>query len=200
MQSIPFEKYYVTDLNIDVFYQESGKTTWFYDDKGLCILMAAEKWIAYPETEGVIFPFDKISQAIFDRAPKWESDIARIRLINPLLLAHKEKKFIIEKHNILEPWPNQKADLIIAANIINRSYFTASEIKKALENMLAALNDAGRILIVENHKNEQATIFKRSAETISVEKRINGGAEIEPLALRSFGINPPTTPLATAKK
>lgn len=29
MQAIPFEKYYVTDLNIDVFYQTSGSATWF---------------------------------------------------------------------------------------------------------------------------------------------------------------------------
>ena len=189
MQAIPFEKYYVTDLNIDVYYQDSGNTTWFYDEKGICILMTTDKWVVYPETTGVIFPFDKISQAVFSHAPKWESDAARLRLINPVLLAYKENNFLIEKHNVLEPWPHEKAHLIIAANILNKSYFTTSEIKQALKNMLAALDGSGRIAIIENRKNEQATIFKFNAGNVSVEKKVNGGVEIENLALNSFGAN-----------
>ncbi len=186
MQSVPYEKYYVTDLNIDVFYQATDKATWFYDEKGLCILMATDHWIAYPETVSALFPFDKISAALFAHAPRWESDSARLQLINPLLRSHKGNNLLIEKHNILEPWPHEKADLIIAANLLNRSYFTASEIKLALKNMLDALGDSGRIVIIENRKNEQATIFKFSAGTVSVEKRVNGGSEIENSALNSF--------------
>jgi hypothetical protein len=187
MQAIPYEKYYVTDLNIDIFYQESGNATWFYDEKGICILMATDKWIVYPETAGSIFPFDKISQAFFARAPKWESDTARLRLINPMLQARKGDNLLIEKHNLLEPWPHEKANLIIAANILNKLYFTTSEIKQALMNMLAALDDSGYIAIIENRKKEQSTIFKFSAGSVSVEKRVNGGVEIESLALNSFG-------------
>lgn len=193
MRVVPFEKYYVTDLNIDVYYQDSGNATWFYDEKGLCILMVNDKWIAYPDTAGAIFPFDRISHAIFTRAPKWESDSARLKLINPALQNYKGNDLLIEKHNILEAWPHGKADLIIAANILNRSYFTTSEIKQALINMVAILNGFGRIAIIENRKNEQATIFKLSAGTISVEKRVNNGTEIEALVLNSLGANNSTT-------
>lgn len=197
MRAVPFEKYYVTDLNIDVYYQDSGSATWFYDEKGVCILMASDKWIAYPDTIGAIFPFDKISQALFAHAPKWESDSARLKLINPTLLSQKETNFLIEKHNILEAWPHEKADLIIAANILNRSYFTASEIKQALINTAIILGGTGRIAIIENRESEQATIFKLSENTIGVEKRVNGGAEIEALVLNSFGTS---LPIATFDK
>jgi hypothetical protein len=189
MRAVPFEKYYVTDLYIDVYYQSSGNATWFYDEKGICILMVTNKWVAYPDAVGAIFPFGRISHTFFARAPKWESDAARLRLINPVLQNHKEINFLIGKHNLLDIWPHGKADLIIAANILNRSYFTASEIKQALINMASILNGSGRIAIIENRKNEQATIFRISTGTIEVEKRVNGDTEIEALVLHSLGIN-----------
>ena len=187
MQAIPFEKYYVTDLNIEVFYEVSGDTTWFYDDKGTCILMVTDKWVAYSETGGAIFPFDRISRSLFERAPKWKSYAARIRLINPGLQACTEINIFIEKHNILKAWPHGKADLIIAANLLYGFYFTKSEIKQALKNMLAALGGSGRIVIIDNHPNEKATILRFVEGNVSVEKRVNGGTEIENLALNSLG-------------
>jgi len=189
MQAIPFEKYYVTDLNIEVFYDVSGDVTWFYDEKGTCILRVTDKWVVYPETGGEIFPFDRISRSLISQAPKWESDAARIKLINPALQARKEINIFIEKHNILETWPHGKVDLIIAANILNQSYFTASEIKQALKNMLTALEGSGRIAIIDNHPNERATIFQFIEGNVKVEKRIKGGTDIENLALISFGAN-----------
>lgn len=200
MRAVPFEKYYVTDLNIDVYYQNAGNTTWFYDEKGFCILAVTNKWIVYPDAVGAVFPFDRISQAFFARAPRWESDSARLRLINPALQNYKADNFLIEKHNILEAWPHGKADLIIAANILNRSYFTASEIKQALINMATILGGSGRIAIIENRENEQATIFRLSENTIGVEKRVNGGAEIEALVLNSLGTSYPTAAVEKASE
>jgi hypothetical protein len=180
IQAIPFEKYYVADLNIKIFYEVSGDATWFYDEKGVCILMVTNKWVIYPEIGGTTFPFDKISRSPFARAPKWKSDMARIMLINPVLQARKEINILIEKHNILETWPHEKADLIIAANILNRSRFTTSEIKQALKNMLAALDGSGRIAIIENQRNEKAAIFKLDAGTVSVENESTAGQKLKP--------------------
>jgi hypothetical protein len=194
MQSIPFEKYYVTDLNIEVFYTISGQATWFYDEKGTCILMVTDKWVVYPDIGGAIFPFNKISQLLFSRAPKFESDTAKIVLINPALQERKESRVSVEKHNLLETWLHGTVDLIIAANILNRGYFTASEINHALKKLAAVLNDSGRIVIVDNRPGEKATIFQFTAGNVRVEKRVNGGTEIETLALNSFGANNPSAP------
>jgi hypothetical protein len=198
MQAIPFKKYYVTDLNIEVFYEISGDTTWFYDEKGTCILRVTDKWVVYPETGGAIFPFDRITHSLFAHAPKWESDAARIMLINPVLQARKEINIFIEKHNILETWPHEKADLIIAANLLYLFNFTASEIKQALKNMLAALDGSGRIAIIDNHPNEKSTIFQFIEGNVSVEKRVNGGAEIENLVLNCFRANNHPAPMNKA--
>jgi hypothetical protein len=63
--------------------------------------------------------------------------------------------------------------------------------------MATILGGSGRIAIIENREYEQATIFKLSANTIGVEKRVNGGAEIEALVLNSLGTN---LPIATLDK
>jgi hypothetical protein len=189
MQAIPFEKYYVTDLNIEVFYEVSGGTTWFYDEKGTCLLRVTDKWVVYPETGGAVFPFDRLSRLLFACAPKWKSDAARIVLVNPALQVRKEINISIEKYNILENWPLEKADLIIAANILNQSYFTTSEIKQALNNLLAALDGSGRIAIIDNRPAEKATLFRFIDGIVTVEKRVNGGTDIENLVLNSFGAN-----------
>jgi len=186
MQAIPFEKYYITDLNIEVCYQVSGGTTWFYDEKGSCILIVTDKWVNYPDTEGAIFPFNRIVQSLFAHAPKAERDAPRITLINPLLKSQNKKNVLIEKHNILETWPHEKADLIIAANILNRGYFTASEIEQALKKLVAALNEAGRIAIIDNRSKEMATIFQFNDGNARIVKKVNGGTEIENLALNIF--------------
>ena len=58
---IPFEQYYVTDLNVEVFYKTTKNTTWFYDENGVCILLVTNKWVIYPDTGGAIYPFNKIT-------------------------------------------------------------------------------------------------------------------------------------------
>jgi hypothetical protein len=194
MHAIPYTRYYVTDLNIEVAYQVMGDTTWFYDENDHCILMVTDKWIIYPDTGGAIFPFDLITQALFKRAPKPDDNASRIKLINPFLNAQKNSRVFIEKHNILEDWPREKIDLIIAANILNRSYFTTSEIEQALNKLVATLNEAGLIAIIDNRPNEKATIFQFKEGHARIIKKVNGGTEIENLALNIFSrINLPTS-------
>jgi hypothetical protein len=186
MQAVPYEKYHVTDLNTEVFYEVTDAATWFYDEKGTCILMVTDKWVVYPETRGAIFPFNKISEAIFSRAPQFEGDAAKVILINPALQMRKESRIVVETYNIFEAWRFEKADLIIAANILNRVYFTDCQIRRALNNLVAALNNNGRIVIVDNRPGEKSTIFQFVDGVARVEKRVNGGTEIEALALNSF--------------
>ena len=189
IMAIPFNKYYVTDLNIEVSYQQSENNTWFYDEKGACILMVTDKWVNYPDTAGAIFPFDRIVHKIFASAPKQISPAPKITLINPLLISKNNNAILIEKHNILEAWPHEKVDLVIAANILNRGYFTASEIEQALKKLVLALNEGGRIAIIDNRSIEKTTIFQIEGGIAKIVKKINGGTEIESLAVNIFEKN-----------
>jgi hypothetical protein len=186
MKSLPFEKYYVTDLNTDVYYQVKKEITWFYDDKGECILMATDKWVNYPDTGGAIFPFNLIAHTLFSQAPKVNENATRIKLINPSLLSAITGNVSIERYSILDAWPHERVDLIIAANILNRGYFTASEIEKALKRLVGALKDNGRIVIIDNRTVEKSTIFQFKSDNVNIEKRVNGGTEIEALAMNIF--------------
>jgi len=189
MQSIPYEKYYVTDLNIKVFYLVSGNKTWFYDENNNCILLVSNKWVIYPDIGGAIFPFNRITHSIFAQAPKPEQQCPSIDLINPILQL-RGNNIIVKKHNILEKWPHEKPELIIAANILNRSYFTPSEIETALKKLVAALELPAMMVIIDNRPVERSTIFQFNQGGFSILKKVNGGTEIESLAIKIFeGIN-----------
>ena len=47
-------------------------------------------------------------------------------------------------------------DLLLAANLLNRIYFSDAAIGKALENMFRTLNDEGRLVIIDNRRIEKA--------------------------------------------
>jgi len=103
-----------------------------------------------------------------------------------LINLRKDKAIIIEKYDVFEKWRHEKADLIIAANVLNRSYFSDNQIKKALLNIFNALNNLGRFVVVDNRENEKATIFRMVNGVIEIEKDINNGTEIKEIALGMF--------------
>jgi chemotaxis methyl-accepting protein methylase len=107
-------------------------------------------------------------------------------LFNPVLKAQKNSNVFIEKYNILETWPHEKADLVIAANILNPGYFTATEMEQALLNLRAALNQSARIVIIDNRPSEKSTIFQFTGGSVRIEKKVNGGTDIEDRALGIF--------------
>jgi hypothetical protein len=148
--------------------------------------MATDKWVVYSELESAIFPFSSISRAIFSRAPRLGGAATRILLINPALKVGRESRITVKKYNVFERWRCDKADLIIAANIFNRVYFTELQIRHALSNLAAALSNNGRIAIIDNRPDEKSTIFQIVDGVARVEKQINGGTDIESLALNGF--------------
>jgi hypothetical protein len=186
MRMVAFEKYFVTDLHIEVSYQVSGGITWFYDEKGNCVLMVTNKWVNYPDTKDAVFPFNKIAKSLFSHAPQYSETAPHINLFNPLLKSQKNGNVFIEKYNILEPWPHEKADLILAANILNPGYFTVTEMELALRNLVAALNQTGRIVIIDNRPSEKSTIYQFTEDNVKIEKKVNGGTDVEGLALEIF--------------
>jgi hypothetical protein len=183
IRSLPFQKYYVTDLNLHVLYNTCGKRTYFYQEDGKCILIVTDRWVIYPDASWPIAPLVRL---LFEGAPGARSDLPRITLINPALreLAHQDVLF--EKYNIFEPWERESVDLLLAANLLNRIYFSDAAIGKALENMFRTLNDEGRLVIIDNRRIEKATIFQVNQGRMGIERQINGGTEIENLVLNTF--------------
>jgi len=186
MQAIPFKKYFVTDLNIYAYYIVSGDVTWFYDEMGKCILRVSNKWIMYPEFDGAIFPLNVLAKALFNTAPKFSDNASKICLLQPALQSRKDDRVTIQKHNMFQSWEHEKADLIIAANILNLCYFTASEVISVVKGLISALNDNGVIVIIDNRPDEQSSIFSLNDGSLRLEKRIRRGSDIESLIMDNF--------------
>ncbi|HEV7307783.1 ATP-binding protein [Ensifer sp.] len=78
-------------------------------------------------------------------------------------------------------------DLVRAANILNRSYFSNDQIRTAVANIHSYLSGPGSLLIVTrtNEKGENGgTLFEVGADgSFSVVKRVGGGSEVEDLIL-----------------
>jgi hypothetical protein len=186
METVPFQKYYVTDLNFEIFYSIAGNCTFFYDPGGNCILAVTNRWIAYNDPSNAIIPFGSWARAFFTHAPVYEHSMSNIRLINPVLQKKRDPDLIIVQYDVLNKWLHDKADLLIAANILNHDYFSSNELRKALVNLLAALNESGRLVIIDNRDIEKSTIFRMFRGKVEIEMKVNNGTEIESLILDWF--------------
>jgi hypothetical protein len=198
MQALAFSDYFVTDLNTEVLWRSetsrSGDSenltsgdvgiqskTFFYDPAGQPILLVTNKWVIYRDTVGAIAPFGALVRMLFAKAPAAGDHAGRILLINPALHTTVGGKILVRQYDIFRVWPFEKVDIIIAANILNKSYFSDAQLGQALQNLRAALNENGYLVIVDSRKTEKATIFQRSGRVVT---QIHGGTEIEELAAR----------------
>jgi hypothetical protein len=186
LDNLKVAKYYVTDLNIEVFYRRERNKVYFYDSHQACILIVTDQWVIYADTDGAIPPFELIARRLFKNVPVAGSDAGRILLIHPALQARVGEKVVIKRHDIFATWPFEKAGLVLAANILNRSYFSDAQIARALGNLYAALSKNGILAIVDSRDLEKATLFRKTSQELQVIAQINGGTEIEALAKSAF--------------
>jgi hypothetical protein len=80
---------------------------------------------------------------------------------------------------------------VIAANILNRGYFSGVDLDRAIGNLVAALSSGGRLVLIDNRatsggfdESERATIFRSSDGALEIEHRIGAGSEVEDLVPR----------------
>ena len=181
IRTLPFRKYYVTDLNLDTLVSESGSVTYFYDQQLKAVLAVTDRFVVYADHAGALFPFNLVAPRFFDRVPPNPPD-ERILLINPSLQPPPEG-VEIRRYDVFEPWPEEEVDLIIAANILNRAYFKDHEIRLAIGNMAGALSADGWLAVIDNRDREQSTVFQLEQGRFKRVHSIDGGTDIEDIVL-----------------
>jgi hypothetical protein len=186
MQSLPFKRYYATDLNTEVFCKMADGRGYFYNPNGDPIMIVSNWWVIYNETGGAIKPFGRIVRRMLRNAPQMDSEAVRIPLINPSLQKTLGEKVLFQRHDLFQPWIGERVDLVLAANILNRCYFSDSQLAQAVKNLRAALNGSGYIAIIDNRKHEYSTIFHVKPGTAQIVRQIDGGTDIELLALQAL--------------
>ncbi|MBF0432340.1 MAG: hypothetical protein HQK83_13730 [Fibrobacteria bacterium] len=182
MKQLQWKKYFVTDRNIDVYCREYRGTFYFFDSLANCVLIATNKFVIYREYEDAVFPLNIIAKHFFSTMPPEDSEPQKIRLINPAIHSESSDVFVYA-YDIFTAWEQEPADLVIAANILNRDYFSDAQILRAIQNLRTALKEGGRLTIIDNRENERSSIFRLEKAMLISEHDINGGTEIKSLVL-----------------
>jgi len=182
-----FKKYYVTDYNISCTWIEYKGYHFFFDHKNECFLAASGKFVFYPANKKLFnFLFGKKLEAIAG-LPKKE-----LLLVNRELQQLQQQsngRIQIRLHDVFQPWPLEKTNIVVAGNLLNRAYFTDGQIRTALGNCNQALEEGGLLVIIRNKLNENGTeeersgIYRKSGSRFIKIHEINGGVEINDLVI-----------------
>jgi hypothetical protein len=185
MQAISFKKYYITDLNLYVYYRIAGRWTLFCNHKGQLMLAVCNQWIIYRDTKNALWPFRSVVERFFRTKKFFQSrSDERIALINPGVKAVLSERVCLAEYNAFEAWPGENADLIIAANILNHSYFSEDEIVLIMQNIKEAVKRPGLIALIDNRKVEQSSIIKVTKTSAVIVSRVGNGSDVENLMLK----------------
>ena len=105
-----------------------------------------------------------------------------------LLKSKRANGIAIEKDDIFAPnvpgWIN-RFDAIRAANILNKTYFSPERLRAGFITLKQRLREDGLLIISRTHERSvnRATIFRLSKGTLRILGRLNGGSEVEDIAL-----------------
>ena len=75
-----------------------------------------------------------------------------VLLLNPAArrLIADDSRVDYRSHNVFEPWPGRRPDVVKVANLLRRLYFTDNEISSPLTMILNTLDEGGHLLMVDN--------------------------------------------------
>lgn len=119
------------------------------------------------------------------------TQVRPISLVTPRLSSHP--KVTIKEGNILEEsWLQGDFQVVRAANILNRSYFSNDALSGILNNLRRHLSPDGILVVcrtdTDTERVNHATIFHLGpGRRFEVLARMNGGSEIETLAVQLPG-------------
>ena len=187
MRSIKFTEYYVTDLNLFVYYIIQGKWVYFYQHDGEPLLAVSDLWVIYCDLKDANLFFKLCIKNIINNFPVYNNNNNNNN--NKLLLLSKkitngfDNRIKYKNYNIFDFWEHGKVDIVIIANLLNTAYFKTEEIKCALLNVKRFLKSTGIIVLIDNRTNENSSIIKVANESANVEYRIGIGSDIEDIAI-----------------
>ncbi|MEJ0038414.1 MAG: hypothetical protein WDO68_20435 [Gammaproteobacteria bacterium] len=119
------------------------------------------------------------------RGEKWGMRWRPVQLVSPSIRRRHHIE-VVEDDILLNKSYAQCFDVLRAANILNLGYFDRPTLTAMLINLRERLRDGGRLVVCRtNHENvNHGTVFGLDEDrNLRVLARINGGSEIEPIAL-----------------
>lgn len=182
MQSVPFARYYVTDQHVRAFACKTRNGMFFCDEESVPFMFANPFFVIYNEAVAAPRAQSGIVRNLFARFDIAKcSEVHKITLMNRALLPKLGNDIRLERYDIFKPWPHEKADLVIAANILNRDYFSDARLADALRNLRAAMRPDARLALIENRPAEQSNVFRLEHGRFIAEDQVGPGSDIRAL-------------------
>lgn len=182
MRTLRFGRYYVTDRHIAAYACVTRKGVFFCDEHSNPFMFANRFVVIYNETGEAPRSQSGIVQNLFAGFDMAKCrDVRKVPLVNRALLPKLGDDIRLERYDIFDAWPHEKADLVIAANILNRDYFAETRLNEALRNLRGALKDGGRLALIENRPAEQSNLFRLEQGRFIVENQIGTGSDVKAL-------------------
>lgn len=187
MRRLAFRRYYVTDMHIRAEARLTGHGMFLCDGEHRPWLYVNRGFVVFNDPAGARWPFGAIATRVFANfdTARWP-ERRDIFMVNPELAALRSPRVRIERYNVFDAWAHEPADLVVAANLLNRAYFPDTRLRAALANLRAALRDGGVLAVIENRGDgtgarEQASLFRRRGDRLSAEARVGAGSDIHDL-------------------
>ena len=182
MRALRFGRYYVTDRHIVAYACTTGKGVFFCDENGAPFMFANRFFVVYNDTGEASRMQSRIVGSLFAGFDMAKCrDVRKVPLVNRALLPKLGDDIRLERYDIFQAWPHEKADLVIAANILNRDYFADSRLAEALRNLKAALKENGRLALIQNRPAEQSSLFRLEQGRFIVESQVGPGSDVQSL-------------------
>lgn len=187
MRRLAFSRYYVTDLHIRALAVPTRAGLFLCDGQARPWLYVNRGFVVFNDLGGARWPFRSIARRVFANfgAARWD-ERRDVFMVNPELAAMRGQRICIERYNVFDAWRHEPADLVVAANLLNRAYFPDARLCAALANLRGALREGGVLAVIENRgggagDREQASVFRRAGARFRAEARVGAGSDIHDL-------------------
>jgi hypothetical protein len=140
-------------------------------------------------TSVLLWPLQQLFRLVTSSAWQWlgHACIGTVQLVSHRIANHFAIQVI--RDDIFDPtrFTNQ-FDVCRAANILNREYFSDSELRLIAGNLQARLRENGLLVVCRSTSRHgawvnRATILRRANDRMVVIGRLNGGSEVENLLI-----------------
>jgi hypothetical protein len=177
LDSLLLKKAYLTDKNLVIKARKIGSIYFVQNTNNTYSMIASKLLVAY--FQGRILSYlSKYLFLIFENLSNM-GEVISIPLYDKTI--ENDQKVIFSEFNCFESWTDDKVDLVIAANLLNRSYFSDSQLKKIIKNLLSALVEGGCLAIIDNRNTENSSIYKNHGGKVIKLSEVGVGCSVENL-------------------
>ncbi len=173
--------YFLTDLFFDIPYIIEDNITYFYNPRSCkCVMAISDFFVFYGTIKTKLPLFNKMCNEVINSAPDIKKCKDKLNFLHPLIkdLKMKDSRIIDMEYDVFTEWKQNKIDIVKCANILNKSYFSRSEIDIAMKNLTKSLKENGILAITRNPNKtskEISSIYILKNNKLQLLTTINGG-------------------------